>query len=457
MNKAAGLLSMDPFPVSEDHFLNQLASMYWKEEDLPLVVEAWKFFREGYENYPLTNLFQYYGPMHDGPVWPLLLKPADAPLSPTWQIGSSTTLQPWPPSGDRVGECIGGVLTLEEVVSLARRITASWDKGVNILIALEKKYSKEPERIKDIGVARALGIQFRSGYNILNFYLLREKMFRLDGRERLEILKKLKGIIEEELELDKQLLELCIKDTRLGFHSEAEGYKYFPEKINWRMGELRKVLKNDVPALKKIIRNNELLFPEYTGKRPMGTVAYCPNREDFVWTDKDFDIPCGLQWQQLVYGIENLKLQWAVHRDLEALYFWLKDQSSSGKNDDSLSEITSVQLKIEPRRLFPAMHFYFSRENINIDGDPVRNLGYSLMYTAGLKEFNIQGKSYLVVRIPLRIIELDAGNLHPIRLDVGVQNKEGGFCSWRPNNPITPRLILGSDNPADLGWLVFKN
>ncbi|MBK8883440.1 MAG: hypothetical protein IPN67_13935 [Bacteroidales bacterium] len=33
MNKAAGLLSMEPFPENEDAFLQQLANLYWKQED----------------------------------------------------------------------------------------------------------------------------------------------------------------------------------------------------------------------------------------------------------------------------------------------------------------------------------------------------------------------------------------------------------------------------------------
>ena len=125
MNKAAGILSMEPFPEDENSFLYQLASIYWKKEDLTKVVEAWKEFSTGYENYPLTNLFQYYGPMADGPVWPLLLKPMDAPLSPTWLIASTGTFKPWPPSGDRIGECIGDVLTLKETVELTRRMSYS--------------------------------------------------------------------------------------------------------------------------------------------------------------------------------------------------------------------------------------------------------------------------------------------------------------------------------------------
>jgi len=78
------------------------------------VVEAWRWFTRGYANYPLTNLFQYFGPMHDGPVWPLLFKPMDAPLAPTWQIASPWSRKPYPPSGDRIGECMMTALSLDE-------------------------------------------------------------------------------------------------------------------------------------------------------------------------------------------------------------------------------------------------------------------------------------------------------------------------------------------------------
>ena len=242
MGKAAGELSFAPFPENEDAFLQLLAARYWKESDTPTVVAAWKDFAEGYANYPLTNLFQYYGPMHSGPVWPLILKPADLPLSPTWQFGSNVTGKPWPVSGDRIGECILEVLSLSEVEELAARMTHAWDRGLERLKSLAPRYQDEAERLQDIGVAEALGIQFRSGHNILRFYLLREQMLRMNGRERLSVLKQLREIVGAELELNEQLLKLCASDSRLGFHSEAEGYMYFPEKIRWRMQQLRTVL-----------------------------------------------------------------------------------------------------------------------------------------------------------------------------------------------------------------------
>jgi hypothetical protein len=452
MNKAAGLLSMEPFPEDEDTFLQQLASINWKKEDVLKVVEAWKLFSEGYQNYPLTNLFQYYGPVHDGPVWPLLLKPADAPLSPTWQIGSSTTLKPWPPSGDRIGECIGDVLTLEEVVELMRRMTTSWERGMEILTGLQDHYTGESERLLDISVAKALGIQLHSAYNILDFYLLREKMFGMEGRERLDILNQLRQIIKEEIELDEQLLVLCEKDSRLGFHSEAEGYKYFPEKIRWRMAQLRSVLANDVPEVKRMIRNDEMLFPEYTGKRPDGPVADCNVSHVAVWSDKGFVLPADLKWESCNYGSEKTMVQWASVHTKNALYIVVSEKDASDQVQ-KVCPITGIEVKVEPQRLYPAKHFVFAADNKN--DDPVHITGYPLLFRGGLRELNDKGIWYAAVRIPLKVIGIDAEQLNPVRMDVIVRSRGQSTCSWRPDNPTTSRLILGSDNPADLGWLRF--
>ena len=49
--------------------------------------------------------------------------------------------------------------------------------------------------------------------------------------------------------------------------------------------------------------------------------------------------------------------------------------------------------------------------------------------------------------------------MHPVRVDVQVQvqKRDGGTSAWCPNNPITERLVFDTDNPADLGWLLFSN
>ncbi|MDD4871887.1 MAG: hypothetical protein PHR77_15120, partial [Kiritimatiellae bacterium] len=453
MIKSAGELSFDPLPENEDAFLHRLASVYWEEDDVSKVVEAWKDFAEGYGNYPLQGMLGYYGPMHDGPVWPLLLKPLDLPLSPTWQIGSSITLKPWPPSGDRIGECLSSVpysgyesieniLTLAETVELCRRMSTTWDKGVEILKKLESKYRHEPDRILDIGVAKAMGIQFRSGYNILNFYLLREKMLRMDGMERLDVLKQLENIIREELAMDKQLLKLCGKDSRLGFHSEAEGYKYFPEKIRWRIQQLKDVLANDLPELKKIISDGKLLFPEYTGREPAGLVAYAMRATGSLWSGQDFDISSGLKWQPCSYGADKSAVQWAATYDTDALYIIASDPADTNQSA-TVSTLTGMTVKLEPRRLWPSVRCVFN------PGGEKRQYGE-------VRAVKVSGKWYLVVRISFKSFWWKDEVPHPVRIDVQLQKRNGRTSRWCPSNPITSRLALGSDNPADLGWLIFQ-
>lgn len=453
MNKSAGMLSMEPFPEDARTFMYRLASLYWKKEDVPKVVEAWQHFADGYENYPLTNLFQYYGPVHDGPVWPLLLKPADAPLSPSWLIASPSTLEPWPPSGDRIGECLGDVLTLDEVVELARRMTESYEKGTAIFEGIKGNYVNERERMLDISVSEALGIQLQSGYNILKFYQLREKMFRMDGKERLKLLKQLKKIIREEISLDKKLLALCENDTRLGFHSEAEGYKYFPAKIRWRMEQLEKVLENDVPAVRRIIRKGRPLFPEYTGKDPQGPLAACNVTGADPISGPELILPSGLSWQPLEYG-GRTAMRWSSAYDNDNIYIIISDRAAE-VTDREKPPVSMVEVKIESERLYPAAHYIFDNDYPSLLPNHIS--GYPLIWKAAFRTAVKNGECYTVSMIPFKNLRLTHGNLHPVRVDVRVRSNEGSISSWRPDNPLTSRLIHGSDNPADPGWLVFGN
>ena len=450
MNKAAGELSFEPFPGDEDIFLERLATATWGARNASKVAEAWKWFGKAYEQYPLTNLFQYYGPLHDGPVWPLLLKPEDAPLSPTWLLGSTVTLEPWPPSGDRIGECFGEALTLSEVVALARGMTSAWDMGMEILRGLEPAYADDAERLLDIGVAEALSIQLRSGYNILRFYETREAMIRSEGMGRLGQLETLVAIVREELDLNEQLLKLCESDSRLGFHSEAEGYKYFPEKIRWRMAQLQSVLATDAPEVEAVIRSGEQLFPEYTGVRPTGPTAHCAPAEGWDWSVPGFPLPDGLQWEACDTGPEKTAVQWASWYDAEALHIAVK--GCTKEDAASQTEVTSVLVKVEPRRLWPSKHFQYSPGSAWREEQVDQVTPQSIEGRTGAEA----GELRAIGRIPLDRIPMDRGDMHPIRIDVRVTQAGSGTCAWRPSNPTTSRLRLGTDNPADLGWLVFK-
>ncbi len=251
MNKAAGMLAFEDFKGSERDFLGKLALPDWGSH-VDDAVAAWMLFAEGYSNYPLSNMFQYYGPMHDGVVWPLHLYHADTPLAPTWQLEFGT-------SGDCIGECLENH-TIDEAIVLCREMSEKWNRGVKILNNLRNDFAGNPDRLKDIGLAEALGIQFESGYNILRFYALREQLFNAEHTRQKPILNEMEAIVHGEINRSERLIELCENDSRLGFHSEAEGYKYFPEKLEWRITMLKNLLAEDFSIARFAVIKDRLTY-----------------------------------------------------------------------------------------------------------------------------------------------------------------------------------------------------
>ena len=261
MNKTAGELAFEDsiktdsseedteFTLDHDKFLNKLAKIEWgKHADK--VVDAWKQFYEGYSNYPMDVAFQYYGPMHDGVVWPLHLFPVHTPLGPTWKLD-------FPTSGDSIGECMIS-FTIKETITLCEKMVSHWKEGVGILKEISGDFADDMERLKDIVVAEALGIQFESGLNILRFYDLRDQILQGDINQvdlKIKNLSAMESIVTSEMNRSLRMVELCKFDSRLGFHSEAEGYKYFPEKLLWRVKLLANLLDVDFPRMRALIKN----------------------------------------------------------------------------------------------------------------------------------------------------------------------------------------------------------
>jgi hypothetical protein len=283
MNKIAGELAFEAWednnkyqdrPQIEYDFLYRLAKIEWGSH-APKIVKAWYYFYNGYNNYPMSTLFQCYGPMHDGVVWPLHLFPVHTPLAPTWKLD-------FPTSGDSIGECILS-FTIKEIIELCEDMVRYWEKGVNILKTISPFFKNNLERLKDIGVAEALGIQFESGLNIMKFYNLREQILwgsplvhanddlnnhgqsgsdeiafpYADSNNKSSCLEEMEAIVKEEIKLSLKMFELCKFDSRLGFHSEAEGYKYYPEKLLWRVECLKRLLKNEFPKMRELVSGTE--------------------------------------------------------------------------------------------------------------------------------------------------------------------------------------------------------
>ena len=422
MTKGAGLLSMNAYD-DEASFLESLASIFVKKEDVPAMVKVWELFGEAYSQYPLTNMFQYYGPMNSGIVWPIYLIPQDKYLSPTYQIESryqalNQANFVWPPSGDRIGECLGGVLTLDETVALCKQMVEKWEAGINILNDIGKKYVCDHNYALDMTVAKAIGIQIRNSYHILRFYSVRERLFRTSSLpQQLEMLQEMEHLVQEEIRQSKEMIVLCNKDPRLGYHGDAEGYTYYPAKIAWRIEQLKNVLAKDFPTVKQMISNNEALFPAYTGVKPDGLCMNSVEKEGDVYNT----VQTAKNWLPF-----NDYVKWASAYDGDYLFFVISDETGITKKN--------VRIDIEPQRLWPVKIFNFNARNEQ----------------EGYQSFEYDGKLITVISIPLSKIGIETHLKSPIRINI-----QYGEDSWIQKNPLPNRLSLNNVNPADLGWVLF--
>ena len=245
MSRASGALSfLDKFEDKESFLLDYAARLYG-ESRAPMIVSAWRAFEDGYKNYPTNVMFNYYGPMHDGVAWKLSLLPKNNPLSRTWLLQDV-------PDGDRIGECLYRGHTLDEAITLAERIVHSWERGLSILSL--------PDNAELMTLSRALGVLFSSGLNVLKFYRLRAILGKEEADAEIT-LGEMRALVLAEMENSRKMIELCNKDSRLGYHSEAEGFKFFPEKLEDRIASLEHMLREEFPIVEKRISE---------GKSPIG-------------------------------------------------------------------------------------------------------------------------------------------------------------------------------------------
>ena len=257
MSKAAGEMSFIEDMSDKKAFLKSLAGIYWGNSKAEKVASAWEKFEEGYVNFPVNIMFSYYGPMHDSVSWDLSLKPKNFCLPRSWQLTDI-------PDGDRIGECLLSGHTLEEGITLCNMMSSSWKEGIEIMRGVN--CDSEEER-KQNYVAEALQILFEAGTKILEFYKLRDMLGRQEGNA-IDVLNDMKGIVLSQKELSQKMISLCEKDSRLGYHSEAEGYKFFPEKLKERIEKLDALLETEFKEVEERINSGKTPLEYYDGVEP---------------------------------------------------------------------------------------------------------------------------------------------------------------------------------------------
>ncbi len=395
MNKAAGELSFSPFYSSERDFLEHLARPDWGK-NAPLTAKAWEHFSAGYRKFPANLAFEWYGPLHNSIVWPLHLFPVNQPLAPTWLLKNFPEI-----SGDRAGECLGYHHTIEEALALCREMLAEWQSGMDILEKLRPEYRNNPDRLADIDLAKAILIQIKSTCNVLDFYRLRENM--LFGR--IDHLPEMREIVRSETANTLEMAEICRRDSRIGYHSEAEGYLFFPEKLEARAELLQELLAEDFPKFSL----GEPWIDIYTGKNPDRPLAVC---------DTEYDMGNDYAWS-------------ANYRD-EKLHVTVKNAVG-----------TNFALVLEPRPLWTPFRIDFQPGGFYRVNSWIFPQEPEVMVEHSGKD--------ILISIPLAPMKEFIRPGFPVKFNI-----YGDKFRWVEPQKWPSRLMHGDYNPAGAGYLVLN-
>jgi hypothetical protein len=444
MNRAAG--SELPFmagELSEKEFLLGLASRDWGAEHAQQIVNAWELFAKAYDKYPLTNAFQYYGPMHEGIVWPLHLKPAHKNLSPIWKLE-------YPPSGDRIGECFSETHKFEEVLELCKHMSDTWQKGLDIIHEIKPLFVNETERLHDITNAEALGIQFRSGYNILRFYDLRERLLYGSRKHQLNILAKIGNIVREEIDNSTKMIVLCEQNPFLGFQAEAEGYKYFPAKLRWRIGLLQELLRTELVEASQAVTAGKRPFAKQSGLAENLFSYECNKVADTFapnWQDEKV-------WKTLPHAPSKSRIPlWSWQSAYDDNFLYLNVDCAPSKKWRAVA----IEIPIEPTHIYPRRTF-----RANVHGKRDIRQGWLASDTSwDFVAPMIDGRQAFRLRIPFSSFRGEADPPRPMRIDIRVtflshDKKKQIVQTWATvtQQRLKPRLGYGSNYPDRMGWLV---
>ena len=402
MSKAAGELTFLHDFSDKLGFLKKLAGIYYGNSEADKAAKAWQCFETGYKNYPTNIMFSYYGPAHDGVVWELQLKPKNLPLSRSWLYKDAA-------QGDRIGECLFDCHTIEETVELLGLIKSNWEKGLALL----------PDSVEEQqSVARALELLFSSALNVMEFYRLRLSLAK-NPHNSLEILQDMKALVLKEIENSQRMIPICENDPRLGYHSEAEHFKFYPAQLKKRIVYLEKLLDTEFTEVEERIKKG--LFP----------------LEYFLGDEKGYKMSSSLETAETV-EIQDADANFKIAYDRENIYMELDGSKDSffAFSFEYTPTIPGPELVCDSGRFFlssTAFHGYF--------GDRVQK---------ELDKYNcefINGERDLY-KITISRKEVGWTSDTPLKLRIC----NNGILWIKAENPV--RFLHIYRSPDEFGWLM---
>ena len=196
-----------------DEILLDVAGRRYGKAAAPSFIEAWRRFSAAFEEFPY-GVSIYVIPVQHGPANPLRLEPTG--YRPGMILFPYDDYKAW--AGDYPP------WTVHEQFS---KMASLWKEG---LIPLQEGLMKLPDNKRktaelDLAIAETCHHHFQSVANQVEFYVLRNKLVRDRGSDRIQILNRMRAIATEEIELARRQFLLARRNSTIGF--EASNHYYF--------------------------------------------------------------------------------------------------------------------------------------------------------------------------------------------------------------------------------------
>jgi hypothetical protein len=200
------------------------------------VVAAWSQFSTAFGEFPYHGAVVYNAPQHMGPSNLLF---AEATGYRATMVGFPyDNLDGW-----------RGAYPAEVFIGQFSAMADGFDSGVETLKGALAAEASAPLE-KEISVAEAVAIHYRSVANQARFVLARDRLKDATAETAASLLDELDGLLRDELRLAQRLYAIQSADSRIGFEA-TNHYFYTPLDLAEKVLNCQYLLENWLPALRE--------------------------------------------------------------------------------------------------------------------------------------------------------------------------------------------------------------
>jgi len=225
--------------VGTEDAVSRVSERRFGEELAPNIVEAWRKASFAFREFPFHIGVVYLAPLQSGPANLLWEKPTG--YSATMCGIAYDDLDAW-----HTG--YPAEIFAEQLEKVSQGFA---EAAQGLRVALNNRTDTNPLHVKyaeqEMGLMEAVSVHYRSVANQTRFVLTRRALAEADSRETaLPLIDRLEQILNDELQLAKQLYALQTRDSRIGFEA-TNHYFYVPADLVEKILNCRDLLERWLP------------------------------------------------------------------------------------------------------------------------------------------------------------------------------------------------------------------